>query len=332
MKQISLTGIKPTGTPHIGNYLGAIKPALNITDKYQALYFIADYHALTTAKDKQLLSDQIYEVAATWIAAGLNPDEVIFYKQSDIPELFELNWILSCFAPKGMLNRAHSYKSAMDQNLENNHDADAGINCGHYNYPILMAADILMFGSHVVPVGMDQKQHLEMTRDVAHSFNQNYKKEIFRLPEPLIQESVKTIPGIDGRKMSKSYNNQIPLYVTSKKLRKSVMRILTDSKGVDESKDPDKCVLFSIYQYFASKKKIDHTRSRYLKGGMGYGELKNELFELIDESLRHGRKKYDELMDSKEEIDRILAEGAKKARLISLPMIQKIRTTIGISS
>ncbi len=329
MKKISLTGIKPTGAPHIGNYLGAIKPALELAKTHEARYFIADYHALTSVKDKKLMKEQIYGLAATWLASGLDPEKVIFYRQSDIPEVFELTWILSCMAPKGLLNRAHAYKAAVDVNIEAAVDADSGIDCGLFYYPILMAADILAFSCHVVPVGQDQKQHLEITRDIAQSFNQTFGK-VLTLPEPLIQEEVKTIPGIDGRKMSKSYKNEIPLYSTAKRLKKRINQIITDSKDINEPKDPDNCNLFSVYSHFATADSIENTRKRYQSGGLGYGELKSELFELVDAFVVDGRARYDELMANREQIDRILAEGAEKARAIAKPLLGQVREAIGM--
>jgi tryptophanyl-tRNA synthetase len=329
VRKIALTGIKPSGSPHIGNFLGAIKPALGLTNDHEARYFIADHHALTSVRDKKLLKEQIYNLAATWLAAGLNPDEVIFYRQSDIPEIFELAWILACMSPKGFLNRAHSYKDSVEKNTERGKDADEGVNCGLYYYPILMAADILAFNTSVVPVGQDQKQHLEITRDIAQAFNLAYG-DTLAIPEALIQENVKTIPGIDGRKMSKSYNNVIPLYAPRKTLQKSISQVVTDSKGVDEPKDPDKCNLFSIYSHFASAKDIENTRQKYLEGGQGYGDLKKELFELIDSFVIEGREKYDAFMANRERIDWILEEGAEKARSIAGPLLQKVRHAIGI--
>lgn len=329
MKKISLTGIKPTGAPHIGNYLGAIKPALELTKTHEARYFIADYHALTSVKDKKLMKEQIYGLAATWLASGLDPDKVIFYRQSDIPEVFELSWILSCMTPKGLLNRAHAYKASVDVNIENGNDADAGIDCGLYNYPVLMAADILAFSCHVVPVGQDQKQHLEITRDIAQSFNQTFGK-VLTIPDALIQEEVKTIPGIDGRKMSKSYKNVIPLFVPAKKLKKRINQIVTDSKDVADPKDPETCNLFAIYTHFATHEEIENTRKRYLSGGLGYGEMKAELFERVDAFVSDGRSRYDELMADKSQIDRILSEGAKKARAIAGPLLTEIRKAIGM--
>jgi tryptophanyl-tRNA synthetase len=329
-QKISLTGIKPTGTPHIGNYLGAIKPALQLANDYRACYFIADYHALTTVRDPKQLKELTYEVAATWLALGLDPENVIFYRQSDVPEIFELNWILACFMPKGALNRAHAYKACVDQNLADGADADAGINTGLFNYPTLMAADILIFKSDVVPVGPDQKQHIEMARDVASSFNHTYSKNIFTPPEPLIQEDVTVVPGIDGRKMSKSYNNQVPLFSTKKQLRKRIMQIVTDSKTVEESKDPDTCNIFAMLKLFATKETLEEVRQKYIQGGTGYGDIKQILFEHVDEHISESRVKYDALMADKKAIDKVLLEGAEKARKIAGSTLQKIRKAIGM--
>ncbi len=325
----SLTGIKPTGSPHIGNLLGAIKPALDMAHSYQALYFIADYHAMTTVRDKALMKSQIHEVAATWLAAGLNPEEVIFYRQSDIPEVFELSWILSCFSPKGLMNRAHSYKDMVAKNEAAGADLDKGIHMGVYNYPILMAADILLYSAHKVPVGQDQKQHLEIARDIAQAFNQQYG-EILVLPEPIINEAVKTIPGIDGRKMSKSYDNVIPLYQTPKKLKKRINQIVTDSKGVEDVKDPETCNLFAIYQYFASEAQAAEMATAYKKGGLGYGHIKGELFELVDAFVSEGREVYEQHMRHPKELDKILALGAEKARAIARPKLVEVRKAIGM--
>jgi tryptophanyl-tRNA synthetase len=330
-KKRSLTGIKPTGTPHIGNYLGAIKPAIELAQEYQALYFIADYHALTTVKDGKRLNELSYEVACTWLALGLDPSKVIFYRQSDIPELFELTWILSCFTPKGLLNRAHAYKAAVDKNTESGNSADEGINAGLFNYPVLMAADILLFGSNFVPVGLDQKQHIEITRDIADSFNKNYG-DILTVPEGLINEEVMTIPGIDGRKMSKNYDNTLQIFQPSKQLRKQVMRIVTDSKTPDEPKDPDQDNVFAIYRYFAAPSEIEETRRRYLKGGLAYSEIKQELHELLDKTFAEARGKYDALMQDRAYVDRVLAEGAEKARAIGGEMMRKVRKAVGVGA
>jgi tryptophanyl-tRNA synthetase len=330
MKQIALTGIKPTGTPHIGNYFGAIKPALELANSFDAFYFIADYHALTTVRDQATLNRLCYEVTATWLAAGLDPEKVVFYRQSDIPEVFELNWILACFTPKGLLNRAHAYKAAADENIKAERPQDEGINAGLYNYPVLMAADILLFRSNVVPVGFDQKQHVEIARDIAIFFNNTYGGGL-TIPEERISEEVMTVPGIDGRKMSKNYNNTLPIFLASKELRKKVMQIVTDSRPPEEPKNPDECNVFNIYRLFASPAMIEATRKRYEQGGIGYGEMKQELFQLLDENFRDLRDTYNELLSDKDHLDRVLRQGAEKARSIAVPVMREIRQRIGIS-
>ncbi|HJS28224.1 MAG TPA: tryptophan--tRNA ligase [Anaerolineales bacterium] len=329
MKNKSLTGIKPSGTPHIGNYLGMIKPALALAEKYQALYFIADYHALTTIQNGETLQALTYEVAATWLALGLDPGRVIFFRQSDVPELFELTYILSCFTSKGLLNRAHAYKAAVDKNLELDRDPDHGVNSGLYFYPVLMAADILLYGSHFVPVGQDQKQHIEMTRDMAMAFNHNYNREIFVIPEAVIQEEVMTIPGTDGRKMSKSYQNEIPIFAPPKALRKKVMSIVTDSRLPEESKDPDEDCIYSIYRYFLSADEDSELRARYLGGGFGYGEIKQELYERLEETFGERRAKYESFLADKHHLDLILAEGAQRARDTGVPLMRDVRLAVG---
>lgn len=330
MSRIALTGIKPTGAPHIGNYLGMIKPALELAREHQALYFLADYHALTTVKSRKQLIQLTYEVAAAWIALGLNPDKVIFYRQSDIIEVFELTWILHCFAAKGLLNRAHAYKAVVDENLKAGRDPDKQINMGLFNYPVLMAADILLYGSHVVPVGLDQKQHLEMTRDIATAFNNNYGN-ILVLPEASIKEEVMTIPGTDGRKMSASYNNTLPVFAPPKELRKQVMRIVTDSKRPEEPKDPESCNVFAIYRHFASPDVVESTRQRYTQGGLAYGEIKAEIFDLLESTFGYARERYNELLADRDGIDRILMNGAEEARAIAIPIIERVRQAIGVS-
>ena len=330
MNRIALTGIKPTGPPHIGNYLGMIKPALELAQDHQALYFLADYHALTTVKESEQLIQLTYEVVAAWIALGLNPDEVIFYRQSDIIEVFELTWILNCFAAKGLLNRAHAYKAVVDENLKAGRDPDKQINMGLFNYPVLMAADILLYGSHVVPVGLDQKQHLEMTRDIATAFNKNYG-EILVLPEASIKEEVMTIPGTDGRKMSASYNNTLPVFASPKELRKRVMRIVTDSKRPEDPKNPESCNVFAIYRHFAAPDSVESTRQRYIQGGLAYGEIKAELYELLESTFGSAREKYNELMTDRDEIDRILMQGAELARAIAMPIIERVREAVGVA-
>lgn len=330
MKQIALTGIKPTGQPHIGNYLGMIKPALELAENYQALYFIADYHALTTVKDKKELQDLTYQVTATWLALGLDPDEVIFFRQSDIPEVFELAWVLACFTAKGLLNRAHAYKTIVDDNVAAGREEDKGINTGLYTYPVLMAADILLYGSHVVPVGLDQKQHLEITRDVAMLFNKTYR-DVLVVPEAVIREDVMTITGLDGRKMSKSYNNVIPIFAPSNQIEKQVKRIVTDSKRPEEPKDPDECNIFAIYRHFADADAVEVLERIYREGGLAYGYMKNELFRLLEDTFLEERVIYNGLMENRDVLDNVLKEGAEKARAIAVPIMRKVRKAIGVT-
>ena len=330
MKQITLTGIKPTGQPHIGNYLGMIKPALELAEDYQALYFIADYHALTTVKDKKELTHLSYQATATWLALGLNPDDVIFYRQSDIPEVFELSWALSCFTAKGLLNRAHAYKAIVDDNIAEGREEDKNINAGLFTYPVLMAADILLFGTHIVPVGFDQQQHLEITRDVALTFNKSYG-DILTIPEAVIRKEVMTIPGIDGKKMSKSYNNIIPIFAPSNQIRKPVMRIVTDSKRPEDPKDPDECNVFAIYRHLADLDAVEAKRKLYLEGGLAYGAMKQELFELLESTFSEKRDRYNALMENPDELDEILEKGAEKARDIAIPILKKVRRAVGVN-
>ncbi len=331
MKQIALTGLKPSGAPHIGNYLGMLKPSLELAEKFQALYFIPDYHALTTVRDRKQLADLTYQAAATWLALGLNPDEEIIYRQSDIPEVFELAWALSCFTAKGLLNRAHAYKAIVDDNIAAGREADKNINIGLFTYPVLMAADILLFGTHFVPVGLDQQQHLEITRDVALTFNKNYGN-VLTIPEAVIRKEVMTIPGTDGRKMSKSYNNVIPIFAPPEQVLKPVKRIVTDSKRPEEPKDPDECNIFAIYQHFAEADAVAAKRQLYLEGGLAYGAMKQELFELLDSAFADKRDRYNALMNNTDELDRILENGAEKARAIAAPIMTKVRKAIGVST
>ena len=329
MKKIALTGIKPTGTPHIGNYLGAIKPALSLTENYEARYFIADYHALNTIKDPKLLKELTYEIAATWLAFGLNPDEVLFYRQSDIPEIFELTVFLSAFTPKGLMNRAHAYKAVVAQNRENRKDDDDNVNMGLFTYPILMAADILMFDTNLVPVGKDQKQHIEIAADIAKAVNNNYKKNLLVIPEPLINEETDVIPGLDGRKMSKSYNNVISPFLPPKKLRKLVMKIKTNSQTIEEPKNPDECNVFALYKLFADREERENLRKKYLAGGMGWGEAKQILYEKLEEVFSFYRDEYNKFINDKAEIDNLLKKGALKAREISTSTMARLRREAG---
>jgi tryptophanyl-tRNA synthetase len=332
MKKVSLTGIKPTGTPHLGNYLGAIRPALELAQTYQPFYFIADYHALTLTAmhNAPALRESIYQVAATWLALGLNPEEACFYKQSDIPEIFELNWILSCFTPKGFMNRAHSYKDKVAKNVADGLDSDENINMGLFGYPCLMDADILMFKSHVIPVGKDQKQHIEFARDVAHRFNNHYGKDLFVIPEPMIREETDVIPGLDGRKMSKSYGNTIEIFLEPKALKKKIGSIVTNSQGVEEPKDPDTCNVFKLFKLFATADQSADLAARYRAGGLGWGHAKAELHGVLESTFSEARARYNVLMADTALIDKILAYGAAKARPVAKTLIEEIRETIGI--
>lgn len=329
MKPISLTGIKPTGNPHIGNYFGMYKPAIALTEKYLGLYFVADLHALTTTPERKELQQMIYEVAAGWLALGLDPENSVFFRQSDIPEIPECAWMLSCLTSKGLMNRAHAYKASVDKNLEAERDPDDGINMGLYNYPVLMAADILLYGSDVVPVGLDQKQHIEIARDIAENFNRVYGKTL-KLPEGLYTKDLQDVPGIDGRKMSKSYGNTIPIFADEKSLRKQVMRIVTDSRTPEEPKNPVGDNLFQIFRLFASPERTEEVRQHYLAGGLGYGTLKQELAETILAYFGSARQKFNDYMQDTAALDAILARGAVKARDIAVPVLKQMRKAVGI--
>lgn len=330
-RKVSLTGIKPSGTPHIGNYLGAIKPALQLVKDYEARYFIADYHALNTIRDAETLRNYTYELAAAWLACGLDPEKVLFYRQSDVPETFELTTILMAFTAKGLMNRAHAYKAMVQENLEKGNDPDEGVNMGLFTYPVLMAADILLFDTNVVPVGKDQKQHVEMTADIAQAVNYNYQQDLLVIPEPLISESAQTIVGMDGRKMSKSYNNVIPLFLPSKKLRKTIMKIVTNSQSIEEPKDPDNCNVFALYRLFATETEQADLAARYRAGGMGWGDAKEALFEVMEREIAPLREKYDAIINDRAYLDKVLKEGAEKARTIASATVGRLRKAIGIA-
>lgn len=329
MAKIALTGIKPTGTPHLGNYLGSIQPALELAKNYLSVYFIADWHAVTTIKDGAELKGLIHKLAATWLACGLDPEKTIFFQQSRVPELAELNWYLSCFCAKGLMNRAHAYKTKVDENREAGRDSDEGVNMGLYNYPVLMSADILLFGSDVVPVGQDQKQHIEIARDIAESVN-HALGSVFTVPEALIGEEVKIIPGLDGRKMSKSYDNVIPFLAPAGEVKKAIMKIVTDSKRPEEPKDPDACNVFNIFKHFGDAERVAERRKQYLAGGVGYGEMKEELARTLESKFGPMRAKYDELLKDTKVLDEILIQGAEKARALSAGRMEKLRKKIGV--
>jgi tryptophanyl-tRNA synthetase len=331
---VSLTGIKPTGEPHLGNYIGAIRPALDLVRGNESIYFIADYHALTTIRDPALMRHYTRSVAATWLASGLDPATTLLYRQSDIPEIFEMTWILSCVTAKGLMNRAHAYKAARDQNAAaGKTDLDAGINMGLFNYPVLMAVDILIMGTDVVPVGKDQLQHVEYAADIAGAFNHLYGDTYrLKIPRPLVPDADnrRRLPGLDGRKMSKSYNNTIPLFTTEAALKKLVRRIPTDSTPVEEPKDADSAAVFQILEQFATPDESNALRTRLAAGGMGWGELKNELFEVLNRELGPLRAVYDALMEPDSELDQILADGAKRARAKAQPVLDGVRAAVGV--
>ena len=322
--KIVLTGVKPTGTPHLGNYVGAIKPMLEMVKGNKSIVFIADLHALNMLTDPQLVAKYSYDVAATFLALGLNPEETIFFRQSDVPEVTQMTLLLSNVTAKGLMNRAHSYKAKVEQNKEKGEDVDSGVNMGLYIYPVLMAADILLYGSDIVPVGKDQKQHVEFARDIAGSLNYTYGKNLLKIPEPYIQEETGLVPGLDGRKMSKSYDNYIPIFAPENQLKKLVMRIITDCKLPEEPKDPDESSIFALYKHFASPQEIESMRQSFLKGGMGYGTAKQLLFEAINTSLKDARAKYEALINNPAQIDEILLRGAQTARKIAQPILNKV--------
>jgi tryptophanyl-tRNA synthetase len=329
-----LTGITTTGTPHLGNYVGAIRPAVEASrrDDVDAFYFMADYHALIKSDDAERIERSRLEIAASWLAAGLDPQRVTLYRQSDIPEIPELTWFLTCIASKGMLNRAHAYKAAVDRNAATSEDADAGITAGLYMYPVLMAADILAFNAHKVPVGRDQVQHIEMARDLAQRFNHLHGGDFFVLPEALIEEQVATLPGLDGRKMSKSYDNTIPLFAGGKKrLREAIMRIVTDSRLPGEAKDPDESALFTIFRAFAAESEAAAFRQALLDG-LGWGEAKQVLYERVEADVAPMRERYEAFMADPAAIDAILRQGAEKARAIATPKLAALRDVLGLRS
>lgn len=332
MRTRVLTGITTTGTPHLGNYVGAIRPAIAASRRadVDAFFFLADYHALIKSDDAARIERSRLEIAATWLAAGLDPARVTFYRQSDIPEIPELTWFITCVTAKGLLNRAHAYKAAVDKNAEAGEDADAGVTAGLYMYPVLMAADILAFDAHKVPVGRDQIQHIEMARDIAQRFNHVHGRDFFVLPEAAIEEQVATLPGLDGRKMSKSYDNTVPLFAGgAKALREAIMRIVTDSRAPGEPKDPDSSALYTIFRAFADEAESAAFRQSLLDG-IGWGEAKQHLFERIETDVAPMRERYETLIAKPAEIEAILREGAAKARAIATPKLAAIRDAIGL--
>ena len=329
-----LTGITTSGTPHLGNYVGSIRPSVqaSLSNDVQSFYFLADYHALIKIGDPARVQRSTLEIAASWLAAGVDPERVTFYRQSDIPEIPELTWLLTCVTGKGMLNRAHAYKASVDKNTAAGNDPDADVTAGLFMYPVLMAADILMFNAHKVPVGRDQIQHIEMARDIAQSFNYRYKnsdQDHFVLPEAEIEASVATLPGLDGRKMSKSYDNTIPLFASQAELKKLIAGIVTDSRAPGEAKDTEGSALFQIYQAFASGDETAAMQQAY-KDGIGWGDAKHMLFERIDREIAPMRATYEALMNNPDKIEAILLAGAEKARRLAMPLMQSLRQAVGL--
>ena len=336
-----LTGITTTGTPHLGNYAGAIRPAIAASRApgVESFFFLADYHALIKADDPQRVARSRLEIAATWLACGLDPQKVTFYRQSDIAEIPPLTWLLTCVAAKGLLNRAHAYKAAVDKNTAAGEDPDAGVNAGLYMYPVLMAADILAFGAHKVPVGRDQIQHIEMARDIGQRFNHVYGDawraatgqpgEPLVLPEVQIDDNVATLPGLDGRKMSKSYDNTIPLFASPAELKKLVMSIVTDSRAPGEPKDVEGSALFQLYQAFATPAQSAQMRQAYAEG-IGWGDAKQRLFALVDETVAPMREQYAQLIGRPAQLEEILQEGARKARQHTAPLLDGLQRAVGL--
>ena len=321
MKRV-LSGIQPSGRLHLGNYFGAMKPQIEMQESHYCFYFIANYHALTSLQDKTLVEEYTREVALGYLALGLDPARTVFFRQTDVPEVCELAWILSCVTPLGLLQRAHSYKDKVAQGLSPSH--------GLFAYPVLQAADILIYKPQLVPVGQDQKQHIEMTQDMQGKYNQAFGVEALVRPEPLIREQVAVVPGVDGRKMSKSYDNAIELFGPEKQARKRIMAIVTDSTPVEEPKDPSKCNVMALLKLFATPDETAEWENKYRAGGMGYGESKKRLFELYVEQLGPARQHYEELSKSPDEVDRILADGASRARAVAVETMKEVRAACGL--
>ncbi len=325
--QIVLTGIKPTGMPHLGNYIAALKPAIERSKNHKTFMFIADLHALNTIHDPKIIQQHTYQAAALMLALGLDLNNAILFRQSDISEVYQLNTLLMNVTPKGLMNRAHSYKAAMDKNITSGLDTDAGVNMGLYTYPILMAADILLYNSDIIPVGADQKQHVEFARDIAGYFNHIYGN-VFKMPEPVIGSDTGLIPGLDGRKMSKSYDNTIPLFAPESELKKKIMRITTDSKLPTDAKDPDESTIYQLYKHFASESEIAEFAEMFRRGGMGYGTAKNILFEKINSVLATPRAEYERLMSNTDEIETILVNGAERARAQASETMKHVKSAM----
>ena len=329
-KEIILTGVKPTAIPHIGNYVGAMRPMIELANaSEQSFAFIADLHALNQIHDPALIHRYTLGIAATYLALGLDVNKAVFFRQSDVPEVLILSSLLMNVTPKGLMNRGHAYKDAVAKNGTYGGDPDAGINMGLYTYPILMAADILLYNSDIVPVGVDQKQHVEFARDIAGYFNNIYG-EVFKLPQSRIQESAGLLPGLDGRKMSKSYDNHIPLFDSEDDMKKRIMRIVTDSKLPDEPKNPDENTIFILYSHFASADQVADMRARFTGGTIGYGDAKKLLLEAVGEFFAEPRKKYQELIANPERVYDVLDKGAARARPVAIDTLARVRKAMGL--
>ena len=319
----SLSGIKPTGSPHLGNYLGMIRPAIALQESHEAYYFVADYHALTTEHDPVAIRQQTYEVTAYFLAFGLDPKRTVFFRQSDVPEVTELTWLLSCVTSMGLLDRAHAFKAAKDR-------GEAGaVPHALFAYPVLMAADILLYDSHVVPVGKDQVQHLEMTRDIAQRFNHIFG-ETFVLPEALVKSDVMTIPGIDGQKMSKSYDNTVEALASPKRLKKRIMQIVTDSTPLEEPKNPEGCNVFALFRHFSTAAEQAVLAEKYRGGNFGYGHAKLALFEAVRDYMAPFRMHYEEIRSDTTYLDHVLADGAERASTVARGVLERARMACGL--
>jgi tryptophanyl-tRNA synthetase len=325
-----LTGITTSGTPHLGNYVGAIRPAIAASQdsSIESFFFLADYHALIKCQDPEAVHQSTLEIAAAWLALGLDPEQVVFYRQSDIPEIPELTWFLTCMTAKGLMNRSHAYKAAVQANQEAGEDDDLAITMGLFSYPTLMAADILMFNASDIPVGRDQIQHVEMARDIAQRFNHHYG-EHFVLPTAKVDDNVAVLQGLDGRKMSKSYNNTIPLFLTEKKLKKHINKIKTNLLEPGEPKDPNDSAVFQLWRAFATEQQTADMRQQFVEG-IAWGEAKKQLFELINGQLAEPRERYNQLIESPAEVEKILQKGGERARQHSAALIAKVRKSVGI--
>lgn len=328
-----LTGVKPTGTPHLGNYLGAIKPAIQLG--HQAIanggrhyMFIADYHAINAEKDPAVLNQKMKEIACIYLAGGLDPKQSIFYRQSDIPEIPEITTILYAYTPKGFMNKAHAYKAAVDKNREAGKPDDDGINMGLYTYPTLMAADILAYDSDIVPVGKDQVQHVEIARDIAGAINAHYGKELLHLPTYYIDDHVAVVPGIDGRKMSKSYGNVIPLFEDDKAIKKAIFSIKTDSRPMEEPKDPEEILVYEIYKSIATPEQLQGMGDGLRQGKLGYGHIKNMLLDAVVNEIKEAREKYNYYMANFSEVEEMLTEGAAKARPAAQATLKRLKDAV----